>query len=250
VSDTPTDPGWVVVSGGGGALGSKLATHYAAKGRSVLALDRELARLSGSGPGGGLVARQIDLLTEETLDECLAQTIPAMAPINLLVNAVGAIRNEPVLALRGAKIAVHGLHTWREVIDSNLTAPFAVATRVAARMARRGGGSIVNFSSIASSGNPGQAAYSAAKAGIEGMTRAMASELGPLRIRVNALALGFIDVETTHHSLSDTQLRAYAGRTPLGRLGRLEDVVSAVEFLETNSFVNGEVIRVDGGLRL
>ena len=93
------------------------------------------------------------------------------------------------------------------VIDANLTAPFVAATQVAARMVRRGGGSIVNFSSIASEGNAGQAAYGAAKAGIEGLTRTMAIELGPLGVRVNALALGFIDVATTRNAVADERLR-------------------------------------------
>ncbi len=111
--------------------------------------------------------------------------------------------------------------SWRDVIDANLTAPFVVATQVAARMARRGGGSIVNFSSIASEGNAGQAAYSAAKAGIEGLTRTMAIELGPLGVRVNALALGFIDVATTREAVADERLQTYAQKTPLGRLGQV-----------------------------
>jgi 3-oxoacyl-[acyl-carrier protein] reductase len=125
-----------------------------------------------------------------------------------------------------------------------------VAMHVAARMVRHGGGCIVNFSSIASEGNAGQAAYSSAKAGIEGLTRTMAIELGPFGVRVNAVALGFIDVVTTRKAVRDSQLRQYAEKTPLGRLGQLEEVVSAVEFLSSNAFVNGTIVKVDGGLRL
>jgi 3-oxoacyl-[acyl-carrier protein] reductase len=117
-------------------------------------------------------------------------------------------------------------------------------------MARRGGGCIVNFSSIASKGNAGQAAYSAAKAGIEGLTQTMAVELGPLGIRVNALALGFIDVATTRQAVADNRIQQYSKQTPLGRLGRLDDVINAVEFVASNTFVNGAIVQVDGGLRL
>lgn len=117
-------------------------------------------------------------------------------------------------------------------------------------MAKHGGGCIINFSSIASGGNPGQVAYSAAKAGIEGLTRAMASELGPFGVRVNALALGFIDVPTTRHAVAEKRLLQYYEKTPLGRLGSLDDVIGAVEFLASNTFVNGAIIPVDGGLRL
>jgi 3-oxoacyl-[acyl-carrier protein] reductase len=192
----------------------------------------------------------VDLLIEADVRQALADTIPASEPIALLVNAVGLIWNEPILALRGAKFAAHGLESWRSVIDANLTAPFVAATQVAARMVRRGGGSIVNFSSIASEGNAGQAAYGAAKAGIEGLTRTMAIELGPLGVRVNALALGFIDVTTTRNAVADDQLRTYVQKTSLGRLGQVEDVINAIEFLAANTFANGTIVKLDGGLRL
>jgi 3-oxoacyl-[acyl-carrier protein] reductase len=192
----------------------------------------------------------VDLLIEADVRQALADTIPASEPIALLVNAVGLIWNEPILALRGAKFAAHGLESWRSVIDANLTAPFVAATQVAARMVRRGGGSIVNFSSIASEGNAGQAAYGAAKAGIEGLTRTMAIELGPLGVRVNALALGFIDVTTTRNAVADDQLRTYVQKTSLGRLGQMEDVINAIEFLAANTFANGTIVKLDGGLRL
>jgi 3-oxoacyl-[acyl-carrier protein] reductase len=242
-----TDDQWVVISGAGGALGRALAHHFASRGRRVLGLDRTF---EAAAPAPGVTARTLDLLIEADVRQALADTIPANEAIALLVNAVGLIWNEPVLALRDAKFATHSLETWRKVTDANLTAPFVVAMQVAARMVRRGGGSIVNFSSIASEGNAGQAAYGAAKAGIEGLTRTMAIELGPLGVRVNAVALGFIDVATTRTAVADEPLQAYAQRTPLGRLGDVEDVIGAVEFLATNRFANGTIVKLDGGLRL
>jgi 3-oxoacyl-[acyl-carrier protein] reductase len=242
---TPDDR-WVVVSGAGGVLGRALVSHYAAKGSQVLALDRKFE----APPPPGVIARQVDLLIEADVGQALGEAIPAGDSIGLLVNAAGLIWNEPVLALRGARFATHGLESWRNVIDANLTAPFVAATQVAARMVRRGGGSIVNFSSIASEGNAGQAAYGAAKAGIEGLTRTMAIELGPLGVRVNALALGFIDVITTRSAVAEERLQSYAQKTPLGRLGRIEDVIDAIEFLAANTFANGTIVKLDGGLRL
>jgi 3-oxoacyl-[acyl-carrier protein] reductase len=241
------DDHWVVVSGAGGALGSALASYYAAQGRCVLGLDRTF-RAATAAPG--VTARSVDVLIEDEVRQALSDAIPANAAIALLVNAVGLIWNEPLLALRGARLATHSLESWRRVTDANLTAPFVVATQVAARMVRRGGGSIVNFSSIASEGNAGQAAYGAAKAGIEGLTRTMAIELGPLGVRVNAVALGFIDAATTRTAVADERLAGYVQDTPLGRLGRVEEVIGAVEFLATNAFANGTIVRLDGGLRL
>jgi 3-oxoacyl-[acyl-carrier protein] reductase len=242
-----TDDQWVVISGAGGALGSALAQHFASRGRRVLGLDRTF---DAAAPAPSVTSRTVDLLIEEDVRQALADTIAGNEGIALLVNAVGLIWNEPVLALRGAKFVTHSLESWRSVTDANLTAPFVVASQVAARMVRRGGGSIVNFSSIASEGNAGQAAYGAAKAGIEGLTRTMAIELGPLGVRVNAVALGFIDVASTRTAVADERLQAHAQNTPLGRLGRVEDVIGAVEFLAANTFANGTIVKLDGGLRL
>ncbi len=242
------DDRWVIVSGAGGALGRALAAHYGCLGRRVLALDRQFD--SDQKPPNGTTTRTVDLLKEDDVRGVIAENLGVGDGVSLLVNAVGQIWNEPLLAFRGNKLITHGLDTWRSVTDANLTAPFIVAKHVAAHMVRHGGGCIVNFSSIASSGNAGQAAYSAAKAGIEGLTRTMAIELGPMGVRVNALALGFIDVATTRQAVADNRLEQYSERTPLGRLGRLDEVVSAVEFFATNTFVNGAIVRVDGGLRL
>jgi 3-oxoacyl-[acyl-carrier protein] reductase len=245
---TVKDERWIVVSGAGGALGKGLAAHYGNQGRRVLALDRRFDATETT--PNGITIRTVDLLAEEDVRQAIAESLGASEGISLLVNAVGQIWNEPLLVFRGAKLATHNLDTWRTAHDANLTAPFVVATQVAARMVRHGGGCIVNFSSIASEGNAGQAAYSSAKAGIEGLTRTMAIELGPLGIRVNAIALGFIDVATTRKAVGDSRLRQYAQKTPLGRLGQLDEVVSAVEFLSSNAFVNGTIVKVDGGLRL
>jgi 3-oxoacyl-[acyl-carrier protein] reductase len=242
------DDRWVVVSGAGGALGSALVAHYGNRGRRVLALDRHFESAAAS--SGSITSRSVDLLAEQNVCAVLAENLGEADGISLLINAVGQIWNEPLLAFKAGKLVTHDLDTWRRVTDANLTAPFIMAKHVAARMARRGGGCIVNFSSIASSGNAGQAAYSAAKAGIEGLTRTMAIELGPFGVRVNAVALGFVDVATTRLAVADDRLQQYAERTPLGRLGHAEEVISAIEFLWSNTFMNGAVVKLDGGLRL
>ena len=241
---------WVIVSGAKGSIGSGLADRFLARGLTVLALDRMGESTGGSNDSTRLVYRALDLASESEVKAVLDETVPRGDRIGLLVNAVGLIWNEPVVALRGAALQPHRLKSWSRVIEANLTAPFVIASHVATRMARQGGGAIINFSSISGRGTVGQAAYSAAKAGVEGLTRAMAGELGQVGIRVNAVAPGFIDVPSTRAALTEEQLQATAERTPVGRLGQLNEVMDAIDFLAENPFVNGVVLDINGGLRL
>jgi len=240
---------WIIISGANGSLGRAVVDHFAAGERPILALDRSIDLIE-TGGRPHIRAHAIDLMVEGDVKALLDNVIPRSDRLGLLVNAVGLIWNEPVLKLHGASLQAHSLENWRRVIDANLTAPFVVASLVAARMARKGGGTIINFSSIASRGNVGQAAYSAAKAGIEGLTRTMASELGPLGIRVNAVAPGFFDVPSTRAAMSDEQLKTLADQTPARRLGRTSELLGAIDFLADNDFVNGAVLDVTGGLKL
>lgn len=242
------DTGWVLIAGAGGALGHALAVHFAKAKRRVMALDRRFQDETEL-TNADVVTATLDASNEVELRRALDGAI-GDGRISLLVNAIGRIWNEPCLSIQSGKFVSHGIESWREVIEANLTAPFIVANAVAARMARKRGGVIVNFSSISSGGNAGQAAYGAAKAGVEGWTRALAVELGPLGIRVNAVAPGFIDVKTTRAAVPDARLNEYIARTPTGRLGQITDLIGAIEFLEANSFVTGTVLRLDGGLRL
>jgi 3-oxoacyl-[acyl-carrier protein] reductase len=241
---------WVIVTGAAGALGRSIATRFADKGRAVLALDVDAAALSSLPEMDLLLYRRCDLADPMALNAALEEALPRSARIDLVINLVGLIWNEPALTLQGARLASHGLDSFERVIRANLTTTFVTSTQIAARMARSGGGVIVNFSSIAARGNDGQVAYSAAKAGVEGLTRALARELAPLGIRVNAIAPGFIDVGSTRAALTSEVLERHAKRTPVRRLGTVDEVADAVESVYRNGFMNGLVLELDGGLRL
>ncbi len=242
---------WVVVSGAGGSLGSALVKRFAASGHPILALDVNADSLANLLPAtGSVTTRSVDLADPDQFDLVLDEVFPRRVPIWLLANAVGAIWNEPALSVARGRLTPHGLETFEKVIRANLTTAFVTATRIAARMARTGGGAIVNFSSISASGMPGQIAYSAAKAGIEGMTKAMAQELGPLQVRVNAIAPGFVNVPSTHAAMTTDALAVHVRRTPVGRLGSLDDIGDAVEYLARSTFISGKVLEIDGGLRI
>ena len=243
-------PPWVVVTGAGGNLGRAIAARFAGAGRTVLALDADETALHALPETDSMIRGCCDLADPGRLDAALEEALPRNACVDLVVNAVGLIWNEPALALKGARLTAHGLESFEKVVRANLTTTFVASTRMAARMARSGGGVIVNFSSIAARGNAGQVAYSAAKAGIEGLTRALAQELGPLGIRVNAIAPGFIDVGSTRSALASGVLEQHAKRTPVRRLGTVDEVADAVESLYRNGFMNGVVLELDGGLRL
>jgi len=245
----PDGPGWTIVSGAAGALGAAAAQHYLGLGHRVLALDVDAARLAEMPAAAALARAAVDACDPLAVGAAIDGAIGRGGRIGLLVNAVGLIWNEPVLTLKGPRLRGHAVGSFEKVLAANLTGAFSVAVEVAARMVRAGGGVIVNFSSVASSGIIGQAAYAAAKAGIEGMTRAMALELGPLGVRVNAVAPGFIDVASTRAAVGEAGLRAYADRTPVRRLGTVTDVLAAIDALAANGFLNGVVLPVDGGLR-
>jgi 3-oxoacyl-[acyl-carrier protein] reductase len=165
-----------------------------------------------------------------------------LGDLDVLVNNAGVTRD--------TLIARMGDEDWEEVIDTNLRGTFNTCRAVARKMLRRRSGAIVNLSSVVGvHGNPGQANYAASKAGIIGLTKALARELGVRGVRVNAIAPGYITTELTD-VLTEEQTGLILGNTPLGRLGSPEDVAAAVRFLcsDEAAFITGDVLLVDGGL--
>ena len=163
-------------------------------------------------------------------------------PIAILVNNAGITRDDLIMRLSE--------EAWRDVIDTNLGGAFFTCRAVARPMMKRRGGAIVNMSSIVGvRGNAGQTNYAASKAGLIGLTKSLAKELGSRGIRVNAIAPGYISTELTD-VLPEPAREAILSGTPLGRLGDPADVARAVRFLVSDSaaFITGDVLAVDGGL--
>jgi 3-oxoacyl-[acyl-carrier protein] reductase len=168
----------------------------------------------------------------------------ALGPLDAVVLNAGITRDG--LAVRMSA------DDWNAVIDTNLSGAFFTARPALRGMLRRRAGSIVAVSSIVGLiGNPGQANYAAAKAGMIGMVRALAREAGGRGVRVNAVAPGYITTDMTA-GLTDEHRDALLGSTPLGRLGTPEDVAAAVAFLcsDDAAFITGAVLPVDGGLAM
>ena len=168
--------------------------------------------------------------------------VDTVGELDILVNNAGVTRD--------GLIARMSDEDWRVVIETNLSGTFHTCRAAARGMMKRRSGSIVNVSSIVGlHGNPGQANYSASKAGIIGLTKALARELGNRGVRANVVAPGYVDTRLTQ-VIADEMKELMLANTPLGRFGRPEDIAGAVRFLcsDEASFITGEVLLVDGGL--
>ena len=175
--------------------------------------------------------------------EALIETIvKQQGALHVLVNNAGIARDNLAMRMKDGE--------WDEVLDTNLKAVFRMSRAVMRTMMKQRYGRIINITSVVgASGNPGQANYAAAKAGVAGMTRALARELGTRNITVNCVAPGFIETDMTAH-LPDEQQKALLGQIPLGHLGKPADIAHAVAYLASPqaSYVTGQELHVNGGM--
>lgn len=238
-----------LVTGGSGELGSAISKRLAKAGFGVAihyrqnrdAADRLAATIAEA--GGHAWVYEADLGSTEAADALVARVVADRGSLDLVVNNAGIIRDQLLLAMSDEDLDA--------VLDLNLKAAFRV-TRAAARpMMRQKRGLIINVSSAAATKpNRGQSNYVAAKAGLEGFTKAMAVELASKQIRVNAVAPGVIESAMTK-LLRDVAADQILDRLLVRRFGTPEDVASAVAFLASAdaTYITGEVLHVDGGLR-
>jgi 3-oxoacyl-[acyl-carrier protein] reductase len=190
----------------------------------------------------GGVALQADVSVPEQALALVDEVESRLGDVDVLVNNAGVTRDTLIARMSD--------DDWEQVIETNLRGTFNTCRAVSRRMLRRRAGSIVNLTSVVGiRGNPGQANYAASKAGIIGLTKALARELGSRGVRVNAVAPGYITTALTD-VLTEEQRGLILGNTPMGRLGEPEDVARAVRFLcsDEAAFVTGDVLLVDGGL--
>lgn len=234
----------VLLTGGARGIGRETARWFSARGATVVSADRldqsetaaELAELPGE-------FRPLEAeLTEPAAATSVAERATAGGGLDVLVNVAGIVVREP--------LASHGGDPWDRSVATNLTLPFDLA-RAAAPALTESAGAIVNVSSIYGQvGTAERAGYTATKAGLEGLTRALAAELGERGVRVNAVAPGFIETPMTEPFAEESGARErFSQLAALDRLGEPAEVASVVGFLAGDgaSFVTGETILVDGG---
>ena len=235
----------VLVTGASGAIGRAIALAFAPKGYRVAVhyhtrREEALAAVEEiRGNGGWAEAFGADLTQEEQVIRLFDQAERALGKVGVLVNNAG-------VAWQGL-LTDMSLSEWRRVLDGDLTSAFLCCRRALPGMIRERSGCIVNISSMwGQQGASCEAAYSAAKAGLIGLTKALAQEEGPSGVRVNCIAPGLIDTPMNGH-LSPADLEALREETPLLRIGTPEDVAKAAVFLAESPFITGQVLPADGG---
>lgn len=227
----------VLITGGLGCLGNGIVKALEAEGANVFIFDCVESELPN--------AYKVDVTNMEDVKRALAN----IEKIDVLVNCAGEIYSEPIINM--LKKEVHSKDSWDRVINNNLNSCFVMSTCVAEKMvASRTKGVIINFSSISAKGNIGQAAYSAAKAGIESFTKVAAKELGMFKIRTCAIAPGFIETPSTRDALSESMVDYWKKQTPMRKLGSIEDIVTTIQYIIQNDYLSGAIINVDGGLSI
>ena len=236
-----------LVTGASRGIGRAIAMELAGMGATVVgtatsevgAADIAKSLTEGGHKGTGLVLNVTDAAACEATIASIEKQFGAIA---VLVNNAGITRDNLAMLMKDEE--------WDAVVDTNLKAVFRMSRLVMRGMMKARHGRIINVTSVvASSGNPGQANYAAAKAGVAGMARALARELGSRNITVNCVAPGFIDTDMTR-ALPDAAREALTGQIAAGRLGRPEEVAAAVGFLASPaaSYVTGTTLHVNGGM--
>lgn len=236
-----------IVTGAGRGLGQAIARDFAASGAKVACVDVNEGLLAETvelinAAGGVAAGFPCDVTNSQRVTEVVGEVVGKWGRLDILVNNAGVTRDNVVLRMKDEE--------WDLVLGINLRGTFLFTRAAAKPMIKGKRGRIINIASVSGMmGNPGQANYSASKAGVIGLTRTVSRELSKRNITVNAVAPGFIATDMAA-KLDEEVIEQIKAETPLGRLGSPQDVADAVLFLASDaaSFITGHVLVVDGGL--
>ncbi len=236
-----------LVTGASRGIGRAIALELGRLGATVVGTatsDKGAADIQAGLDAAGIAGRglALDVTDAAACEAALGDIEKSLGAVTILVNNAGITRDNLAMRMKDAE--------WDDVLDTNLKSVFRMSRLVMRGMMKARTGRIINITSVVgSSGNPGQANYAAAKAGVAGMTRALARELGSRNITVNCVAPGLIDTDMTKE-LPDAQREALQGKIALGRLGKPEEIAAVVGFLATPAaaYVTGATLHVNGGM--
>ncbi len=235
-----------LVTGATGGIGGAIARALHAKGATVALSGTRRAALDelASSLGERVHILEANLSDKDSVEALVPAADAAMDGIDILVNNAGVTRDNLFMRMKDEE--------WDTVIAVNLTASFRLSRAAVKGMMRRRFGRIVNIGSVVgSTGNPGQGNYAASKAGLIGMTKALAAEVASRNITVNCIAPGFIESPMTD-ALNDKQREGILGTVPMGRLGKGEEIAAATLYLASNeaAYVTGHTLHVNGGMAM
>lgn len=236
-----------LITGGAAGIGAATAARFAAEGATVVVADFNEAAAKETADAIGGIAVRCDVTSREDVEAAVAAAVDHGGSLDILVTCAGIIRDNMLFKMTD--------DDWEAVIDTHLKGTFYSVRAAQQHMVAKQSGKMVLISSTSALGNRGQTNYSTAKAGLQGMCKTLAIELGRFNINVNCVAPGFIATAMTRQTAErmgvdfDGFMQAAAAQTPLQRVGQPEDVASTIAFLcsEDAGYVSGQVVYVRGG---
>lgn len=235
-------PAVAVVTGGSAGIGREIGRRLSADGYRVVAADR-VSGLTDDDDSAGIVWRKLDVTDPVAVERVFGEIEADLGPIEVLVNNAGIQRHRAIEDLSWAE--------WTAVVDVNLHGVFLCLQAAGRRMLERGGGRIVNISSVSSRGSAGRAPYATTKAAVIGLTATAGAEWAARGVRVNAVAPGYVDTGVLRQGVEQGTLNldTVLARIPAGRLAEASEIAAAVSFLVSpeSRYMNGQTLYVDGG---